>query len=236
MRCKTTAVMALLISAVLAFNGCSGCNPTQECGTWVFTGTPSGNSFPMNNAFTFDPASCGKSCQCSKDPIIQMVWVYDEVNGTNLYASDQPQGTRSAADGWGIDQINGWAYAYYSLQNDGTFSATYGLPGANGTASQLNDDPSGWGPNIYFHAVDVPVCYASDTCKNKILGYYYWSYYTDSSDVGHKLIIGVGWQDLESEFQNAVSAWNAWAPTSGSENDGTATLPNAVALPALSDL
>ena len=212
------------------------CKATQECGTWNFSGTPTGNSFPLTNDFTFNPADCGKSCTCSQDPIIQMTWVYDATNHTNIYASQQPQGTRSDANGWAVDQLNGWAYAYYSLQNDGTFAAVYGLPGSNGTPSELKDTPGGWGANTYFYAVDVPVCYSSKTCKNKILGYYFWSYILDSNDVGQKFITAPAWKDLDKEFQDVVAAWNAWAPTSGSENDGTATLPHAVALPALSDL
>lgn len=213
-----------------------GCQATQECGAWTFSGTPSGTSFPLTDTFTFNPASCGKTCNCSQDPIIQMTWVYNEDEHTNLYASDQPQGTRSTANGWAIDQLNGWAYAYYSLQNNGTFASGYGLPGANGTASTLKDTPGGWPANTFFYAVDVPVCYTSDTCQNRILGYYFWSYILDSTDTGQKFITAPAWKDLDAEFLNAVAAWNAWAPTSGSENDGTATLPHAVALPALSDL
>ena len=213
-----------------------GCQNTQECGTWSFSGTPSGNTFPLTTAFTFNPATCGKNCTCNKDPIIQMVFVYDATNHMNVYASDQPQGARSDAHGWSIDQINGWAYAYYSLQNNGTFSATYGLPGSNGTASTLMDAPSGWPANTYFYAVDVPVCYSSQTCQNKILGYYFWSYILDNNDQGQKWVIGPAWKDLDTEFQNAVAAWNAWAPKSGIEYDGTATFPHAVALPALSNL
>lgn len=213
-----------------------GCQSTQECGTWTFSGTPVGTTFPLTDTFTFSPATCGKNCTCTQDPIIQMTWVYNSDQQTNLYASDQPQGTRSDVNGWAVDQINGWAYAYYSLQNDGTFSSFYGLPGANGTASTLNDTPGGWPANTYFYAVDVPVCYSSETCQNKILGYYFWSYILDNTDTGQKFITAPAWKDLDTEFQNAVAAWNAWAPTSGSEYDGTATLPHAVALPALSDL
>lgn len=213
-----------------------GCTTTNECGTWTFSGTPSGNSFPLTDTFTFNPASCGKSCDCKQDPIIQMTWVYNADDHTNLYASNQPQGTRSTANGWSIDQIDGWAYAYYSLQNDGTFSAIYGLPGSNGTPSTLKDTPGGWPANTFFYAVDAPVCYSSDTCQNRILGYYFWSYILDSNDKGQKFITDVAWKDLDAEFLNAVSAWNAWAPTSGPQNDGTATKPHAIALPALSDL
>jgi hypothetical protein len=84
--------------------------------------------------------------------------------------------------------------------------------------------------------VDVPVCYSSKTCQNKILGYYFWSYILDDNDVGQKFITAPAWKELDKEFLDVVAAWNAWAPTSGSQDDGTATLPHAVALPTLSDL
>ena len=58
----------------------------------------------------------------------------------------------------------------------------------------------------------------------------------DGNDKGQKFITDVAWKDLDAEFLNAVSAWNAWAPSSGSQNDGTGTKPHAIALPALSDL
>jgi|SRR5580658_8741888 hypothetical protein len=236
MKGRSVALLTMAGATCVACSSIPGCQSALECGTWTFSGTPSGNSFPLSDAFTFTPANCGKNCDCSQDPIIQMTWVYDENEQMNVYASDQPQGARSDADGWAVDQLDGWAYAYYSLQNNGTFAAGYGLPGANGTPSALNDDPGGWGPNTFFYAVDVSVCYSSRTCDNKILGYYIWSYYLDSTDTGQKFIIGPAWEALETEFQNVVTAWNAWAPTSGSENDGTATLPHAVALPTLSDL
>ena len=236
MKTRSWGFLALGSAVCLACVFFIGCQNTQECGTWTFSGTPTGTSFPLTDTFTFNPASCGKSCNCSQDPIIQMTWVYNEDQHMNLYASDQPQGTRSDANGWAIDRVNGAAHAYYSLQNDGTFNAGWGLPGSNGTPSTLNDTPSGWPANTFFYAVDVPVCYTSATCKNKILGYYFWSYILDNTDTGQKFITAPAWKDLDTEFQNVVAAWNAWAPTSGSENDGTATLPNAVQLPALSDL
>jgi hypothetical protein len=236
MKAKRAAMVPLASAVSLGCLLLAGCQPTLECGTWLFSGTPSGNSFPLNNSFTFNPANCGVNCDCSQDPIIQMTWVYDADERMNVYATDQPQGTRSDANGWAIDQINGWAYAYYSLLNNGTFDASYGLPGSNGKPSALIDAPGGWSANTFFYAVDVPVCYSSEKCKNKILGYYFWSYIIDDTDTGQKFITAPAWKDLDAEFQSAVAAWNAWAPTSGSENDGTATLAHAVALPALGDL
>jgi hypothetical protein len=91
----------------------------------------------------------------------------------------------------------------------------YNTVGSNGTPNTLHDDPGGWGPNTYFDAVDVAVCFKSDNCQNRILGYYFWSFFDDSSGVAHEFITAPAWQDLNIEFQNAVASWNTWAPTSG---------------------
>lgn len=233
MNTSTIKKLALIASFVSVL---AGCQSTQECGTWVFTGTPTGSSFPLSSAFTFTPADCQKDCQCDKDVMIQMTWVYDANEKTNVYASDQPQGTRSDSNGWSIDRIDGAAHGYYGLQNDGTFYSGWNTPGANGTPNTLFDQPGGWGANTYFYAVDVAVCYSSRACNNRILGYYFWSYILDNNDVGQKFITAPAWKDLDTEFQSALAAWNAWAPTSGTEDDGTGTLSSAVAFPTLSDL
>jgi hypothetical protein len=240
MKIKSLGKVALAASFFFLL---TGCQPTLECGTWVFTGTPSGNAFPLTSAFTFNPASCGKKCDCQKDVMIQMTWVYDTDTQTNLYASDQPQGARSTSNGWSIDRVDGAAYGYYGLLNDGsTFYSGWNTPGANGTPNTLYDEPGGWGANTYFYAVDVAVCFTSETrekpenCHDRILGYYFWSYILDNNDVGQEFITAPAWKDLDAEFQSALAAWNNWAPTSGPETDSTATLPNAVAFPTLSDL
>lgn len=235
MKSHPVAKAAILAAFCLAF---AGCQPTLECGTWAFNGTPSGTTFPLSNAFTFTPANCGKSCNVDQDVMIQMTWVYDYATHTQLYASDQPQGGRSDADGWNIDRIDGAAYGYYGLENDDkTFYPGWNTSGANGTPNTLFDEPGGWPANTDFYAVDVAVCFKSDTCQNKILGYYFWSYILDSSDVGQKFITAPAWKDLDTEFQSALAAWNNWAPTSGPETDMTGiTLKHAVAFPALSDL
>jgi hypothetical protein len=232
MMIRTVGKLALFGSLLLSL---IGCQPTLECGSWLFTGTPSGNAFPLSSAFTFTPANCGKNCDCSQDVMIQMTWVYDANLQTNVYAGTGDQ-ARADADGWNIDRIDGAAHGYYGLQNDGTFYSGWNTPGANGTANTLYDEPSGWSANTYFYAVDVAVCFKSDTCNNNILGYYFWSYILDNNDVGQELITAPAWKDLDTEFQGTLTAWNNWAPTSGTENDGTGTLANAVAFPTLSDL
>jgi hypothetical protein len=197
-----------------------GCTPSQQCGTWAFSGSTSGNPFTssVNSAFTFNPADCGKSCNAQIDAMIQMVRVYDLTNETFVYPSSAYY-ARENPYGWSIDQSDGWAYAYYGL---------YGQP-----------------PNSEFWAVDAAVCFKSDTCQNKIAGIYFWGFSVDSSGNASQIFNAPGWTGLEAEFQTTVTAWNKWAPTSGPEAESTTppfpvpgqpTLPSAVPLPALSDL
>jgi hypothetical protein len=230
------------ILSLVALGFLAACTATLECGTWAFTGTPQPYSFQVSSAFTFNPATCGKSCTCSEDVITQMVSVYDSDSGTYLYPTSA-YSDRAIAYGWSIDQLDGWAYGYYGLDNDGhTFDPGYNPPGSNGVATTLYDLPNWPGyNNLYFYSVDVVTCFNSETCKNKILGYYFWSWTTDSSGTVSQFIVGPAWKDLDTTFQNAVSGWNAWAPTSGPENMGPSypgqpTLPNAVKFPALTDL
>lgn len=218
------------------------CQSTLECGTWTFTGTPSGDSFPLSSAFVFNPANCGKNCQCKTDAMIQMVWVYDATDQTYLVASDESRAW-AASNGWMIDQIFGWGEGYYGLNNDGTtFDTSYNTVGSNGTPNTLYDDPGGWGPNTWFYAVDVAACFKAESCQNRILGYYFWSWIIDSSGNGQKFITAPAWKDLDTAFQSAVAAWNAWAPTSGPEDEngdgisGQPVLPHAVPFPTLTDL
>jgi hypothetical protein len=230
-----TGLVSILIFAL------SGCQPTEECGTWTFSGTPGDHSFSVVSAFTFDPSKCGKNCTCDTDCIIQMVRIYNKDDGSFMYAGDQPGAPiRATPNGWTIDQLGGWAYGYYGLNNDGvSFDNYYNPPGKNGVATTLRDVPGGWPNNIIFSALDVAVCFKSKTCPNEILGYYYWSWTIDNNGTSAQFIAAPAWQDLNVEFQTAATGWNTWAPTSGSQDEGVSgqpVLPNAVPLPVMSDL
>lgn len=216
-----------------------GCQPTEDCGSWTFSGTPGDHSFSVSAAFDFTPATCGKNCECTTDCIIQMVWVYNEDDRTNVYATSQPEASaRATPNGWTIDQLEGWAYAYYGLNNDGTFDNGYNPPGSNNNPTTLFDLPGGWPNNTLFYAFDVAVCYKSKTCENHILGYYFWSWSIDNDGNSTQFIAAPGWKDLDQEFQVAVTGWNNWAPTSAAQDEGGGqpVLPHAVALPNLTDL
>jgi len=233
----------ILISVLWMLTGCSGCKKTLECGDWVFNGTISGtgtgSNYNISSAFTFNPGNCSKQCTCDTDCIIQMVVVIDLDNMTYKYASDQTAAPlRATAHGWAIDQIDGWAYAYYGINNDGTFAAIYNPPGSNGVPTTLFDAPGGWPANTLFYALDVTTAYRSKTCQNSILGYYFWSWIIDNKGTPSKFINSLAWTGLDTEFQAAVTGWNGWAPGSGPQNEGGGQpiLPHAVSLPALTDL
>ena len=168
-----------------------------------------------------------------------MVWVFNEEDGTNMYASDQSEASaRATSNGWTIDQLDGWAYAYYGLNNDGTFDPGYNPPGSNNNATTLFDAPGGYGNNTLFYALDVVSCYNSSMCQNRILGYYFWSWSIDNNGNSSQFIAAPAWKDLDQQFQDAVTGWNNWAPTSPSQDEGGGqpVLPHAVQLPTLTDL
>jgi len=240
------AIAAIVALSALGFlTACTACNPSLECGSWVFSGTPRGTApfedFPLSSAFTFTPSNCGKNCQCPQDVMIQMASVYDEATHSYKYPTSS-YAARATSTGWAIDRIDGEGYGWYGLINDGkTFDPLWNTPGSNGTANTLFDDPGGWPDNIVFYSLDVAVCFSPSPCQNKILGYYFWSWTTDSSGTPSTFIIGPAWQSMETEFQTALSLWNTWAPTSGVEVgtsgiSGEPSLPHAVVFPTLSDL
>jgi hypothetical protein len=219
-----------------------GCVPAFQCGSWVFNGTPQGDHFPLSSAFTFTPASCESDCNVQTDAMVQITAVYDATDHTYLYAGSGDQ-ARADAHGWNIDRIDGAAYGWYGLLNDGaTFASFWNTTGGNYTPNTLYDEPGGLLSNTIFYAVDVAVCFRADTCTNKILGYYFWSWIIDNNGNGTKFLTAPAWTDAATEFQSALASWNAWAPTSGPENGngvGGPTdppLPNAVNFPSLSDL
>jgi hypothetical protein len=248
MRLSAVAVLSLAVTLfVVSFASLllSGCVTSLECGSWAFNGTPQSypETFPLSSAFTFTPAACGKSCDCDSDVMIQIVRVYDSENQTYVYPTSS-QAARATTDGWAIDRVDGSAYGWYSLLNDGkTFLPFWNTPGSNGTPNTLYDNPSNWPNNTVFFALDAAVCFTSKTCNNRVLGYYFWSWTTDNNGNATTLITSTAWTNLESEFQSALATWNAWAPSSGMEDEGAIpnappqpTLPSAVQFPALTDL
>jgi hypothetical protein len=241
---KSTPMKLAVVLALICL--LPSCQSTLECGAWTFIGTPNADaspndSFPLSSSFVFNPASCGKSCQCTTDAMIQMVWVYDAADQTYLVGYGESLAWADS-NGWMIDQqpLIGWAEGWYGLNNDGTtFDSGYNAVGSNGTPNTLNDSPGGQPANTYFYAVDVAACFKSDGCQNRILGYYFWSWIIDDSGVGQKFITAPAWQDLNIEFQSAVAAWNAWAPTSGPVGGGSTgqiLVPHAIPFPTLTDL
>jgi len=242
-QCRLVPGRAVILGAGVALAALvSGCQPAVECGTWAFSGSPGdSDNYVISDGFTFNPANCGKSCDCSADCIIQMTWVYDAESGTYIldHSHESHGSVKATSDNWEIDQWDTWGYAYYGLQNNGVFDPGYNNAGSNGVATTLYDNPGGYSKNTYFYAVDVAVCYTSRTCQNKILGSYFWSFAVDGSGNVSGFLNAPGWTSIESEFQDAVTVWNTkWVPfsTTITIDDGTATLPSAVPLPTLTDL
>jgi hypothetical protein len=240
-RFLSLAAVATVAAALVCW--LSGCTPTLNCGTWAFNVTVQSNpdAFPLSSAFTFTPATCGQSCSVDSDAMIQITWVYDTVSRTNIYASGVGDEARHDANGWNIDRVDGEAYGWYGLTNDGsTFYSGWNTPGANNTANTLFDRPGGWPNNTWFYAVDAAVCFRSSTCQNKILGYYFWSWTIDNNGNAAQFITAPAWENLNVEFQSALASWNTWAPTSGTEAGvgfpGEPSVTHAVVFPAMSDL
>ena len=229
---------AAILSVAAALVCLAGCAATLECGSWAFSGTPQSNpdKFSMNSAFTFTPSACGKDCDCEEDVMTQMAWIYDINDRTYIYGGSQ-DAARTTANGWFIDRVDGSRYGFFGLNNDGvTFESYWNTPGSNGTPNTLYDIPAGLPNNTWFYAVDVATCFKSRTCNNRILGYYFWSWTIDNEGNASKFIIAPAWKDLDSEFQSALTAWNAWALKSGNTMPGQPMVPNGVNFPTLTDL
>ncbi len=196
-------------------------NPTTPCGTFSFTGSPSGSAGEnIQTTFNFSPALCSRNCQTSEIAYIQIVRVIDRDTGDFLAPSTQQfdrivTGSDPTSNGWSVDRIDGRVWGYYGRNNDGTF-ASYLIPGSSTAPSILQDGPGGWPDNTWFDAVDVPVCMdAQSSCVNNLLGYYYWLFIVDSSGNTAPPIneIGVDW--MQTSVDRAVALWNTTAPGVG---------------------
>jgi len=200
----------------------TACEPTQRCGTFVFTGTPFDgigiNSLPMRLSFDFNPSACGSSCNCDPVGFIQMVRNYDLEDGSYIYPSSEKE-DRATAYGWYIDRVEGRRWGYYGMNDDGSF-ANYVNPGSATNLADLTDEPARneeepW-LNFWWMAVTAPVCIQpSSTCSNRLLGYYFWSWTVDEDGHVPAPFHGNAWKELDDELGNAVSRWNVQAPGLG---------------------
>jgi len=132
-------------------------------------------------------------------------------------------GQSATSNGWAVDQLAlpvvwGW-YGYdggTATTNHDVNDPAYVTQGSNSLPAVLFDVPSGWGPNTWFEAVDVPVCLDPESrCVNSLLGYYYWLFTvaTDGSDSTPFSEIGVDW--MQDAVDAAVAKWNQTAPALG---------------------
>ena len=228
-----TKLIHLLIIMVLtlSLSQCE-CKSTQLCGSFSFSGTSNDgadlNSLPMSLTFDFNPADCGSRCTCNPVCYIQMVRNYDIDDGNYLYPSTEKQ-QRATANGWYIDRIPGRIWGYYGRNDNGTFAGNL-QPGSESVNTILFDEPSRpdnepW-LNFWWQAVSATVCIqAGSDCKNRLLGYYFWSWRVDAEGHIPAQFNAKAWKNLDQEFQLAVGAWNSQAPTLGKN-----------AFPSLTDL
>jgi hypothetical protein len=213
-------LLFLLVAGVLLVPGCG--NPTQPCGVFTFSGSPT--TAPgeyITDQFAFNPSLCGASCTSNQIVYIQIVRVIDMTTGEFLAPGPQQQarivtGNPTVAyNGWSVDRLEDHNWGYYGRNNDGTFDSAL-TPGSSSSPATLIDTPGGWPPETWFDAVDVPVCIDSDSsCVNNLLGYYYWLYTEDSSGVTGTPYseIGVDW--MQTAVDLSIAKWNANAPGLG---------------------
>jgi hypothetical protein len=205
--------------------------PTLPCGTFTYTGTPSGHYLNVNVDFNFNPATCGAACTCNTICYVQIVRVVDQQTGAFLAPGPEQQnrivtGQTPTQNGWSVDRLEGRQWGYYGRFDNGTFAGTL-TTGSNTTTATLRDGPGGFPPNTWMDFVSIPVCIdANASCNNRLLGYYYWLFFLDSSGNATDPIneIGVTW--MQDSFNSAVVEWNADAPGLGKH-----TLPGMSPLP-----
>jgi hypothetical protein len=208
--------------AVALLLGLSSCTPVPRCGNFTFNGTKvdtaGSNGIDMDVSFDFNPAGCGSSCTCNPVAYVQIVRTVDMQDFTYIYPSEEKQ-DRATEDGWYIDRLAGKKWGYYGRNDDGSFAGTL-TPGSETTNAILRDSPrrpeaEPW-LDIWWQAVSVPVCIqAGSGCENKLLGFYFWSWFVDPGGAVADPIHAIAWRPLENSVDAAVAEWNTQAPGLG---------------------
>ena len=215
-----------LFILVLLMASCNDlCTRIPKCGNFSFNGTKfdtsSSNGLDMSLGFDFNPGDCGSRCTCNLVCYIQIVRTVDMETFTYVYPSAEKQ-DRATANGWYIDRLEGKKWGYYGRNDDGSFAGNL-IPGSDVNVATLLDGPrrpedEPW-LNIWWQAVSTPVCIQQNSgCENKLLGYYFWSWFASDTGVVNGPIDAIAWQPLEGEVDLAVTRWNAQAPGLGKNN------------------
>ncbi len=189
-------------------------NPTQPCGTFSFTGSPTTNrGVDVVVNFNFNPATCGAACSNNTIAYIQIVRIIDQDTGNFLAPNSDQQnrivtGDASATqNGWAVDRLAFRNWGYYGRNNDGSFAGTL-TTGTNTTTATLRDTPSGWPDHSWFDAVSVPVCIAGTTCNNTMDGYYYWLFVVGTGGTTGAPFNEVGVDWMQDALDKSVIEWN----------------------------
>jgi hypothetical protein len=194
--------------------GCS--DPTKPCGTFSFNGSGVGGA-DIQTTFVFDPSKCKNACTCVVINYIQIVRVIDRGTGEFLVASNEAMprlviGKSIALNGWAVDQVDSpWAWGWYGYNGD-VNDPGYVTEGMNLSPAILRDRPDWTGHDVWFEAVDVPVCLDPQSpCQNYLLGYYYWSFIGNYGSISTPSgEIAVEW--MQDAVDAAVAQWNSTAP------------------------
>jgi hypothetical protein len=210
-------VIAFLMVAV--FLACG--TPTQPCGTFSFSGTPTPRGENVSVTFNFNPATCGAACTCNTIAYIQIVRVINRDTGEFLAPNSDQQNRIVTGDpdatqnGWSVDRIANRQWGYYARFNDGTFD-TYLTTGSNTTPAILGDGPGGFPDNTWMDFVSVPVCIdSSAACNNALTGYWYWLFIIPPGGVTSPPFSEVGVTWMQDAFDKSVVEWNNDAPGLG---------------------
>jgi len=208
--------ICLLTLTFLVLLSCG--NPTQPCGTFSFTGSPTTNrGVDVVVNFNFNPATCGATCSNNTVAYIQIVRIIDQDTGNFLAPNSDQQnrivtGDPSATqNGWAVDRLSGRVWGYYGRNNDGTFAGTL-TTGSNTTTATLRDTPSGWPDRSWFDAVSVPTCITGTTCNNTMDGYYYWLFVVGAGGTTGAPFNEVGVDWMQDAVDKSVTEWNNDAP------------------------
>lgn len=220
-----------LFIAVLLMASCNDlCTRIPSCGDFTFTGskvdTEESNGLDMNVSFDFNPENCDSNCTCNTVCYIQIVRTVDMETFTYIYPSEEKE-ERANANGWYIDRVEGKIWGFYGRNDNGSFGSNLD-PGSETQPAILFDGPrrgedEPW-LGIWWQAVSAPVCIQPRSgCENRLLGYYFWSWFASDDGAVDGPIDAIAWEPLQNEVDSAVTEWNAQAPGMGKNSFPTFT-------------
>lgn len=228
------------LPAIILFAGCNSwfsaaTDPyTKSCG--IFSLASQSNkppNFPVPELrttvnFTFNPAKCGKTCNCQQIAFVQMIRFTDQTDnhaGENFQPSGSQedrmikQNPNAAFNGWAIDRADDHVWAFYGRNNDGSFDdlahdPTGGLGwhiqvGSNTKDAIIKDAIHDERSKYRVDVVIVPVCIdPNSSCNQQILGYFGYSFIRTENAVSINPATAFTYNWMVEAFDLAVLEWN----------------------------